>query len=435
MRRVSIKAHPRRIVFSRYLNKIVVGVDINETSDTNWSEEVMITAKPVRPALYLQDLDLLEPKTSTDPYVPFGDVGEHIRCLINWTPTDGSQHYEMIVVALEREDVKTSRMSGRVVCISAKNFKQQTVEIKPRMIANFPGKPVSALCPSGKSSLAVAVGNEIVLYNLDVGSRKWATVGRYPLPSAATSLSAQGSLIHVATTYHSVIVLREDKSAKDPKNTLVFHSSDLGARNTTNILAFNNTSSLVTAISDNGTDIIAFGGSTVNSDIKAIFQASIPLIIDRIRKDRTTKHVGYERQQFHACTVDGTIYHFKTLAEEEWKLLYFLESLCTIKDRPHSQEPAQYVDRTTGKTLTAIRSSSLYIQGDLLANMIDSGPYNLHNLLNTRIKKEDSNKKGASARDKLATLKELARPVVKPSEDVVASVCAWLRLLLRYPSV
>src|SRR5271154_2911427 len=231
-RRMKVYGTPQKLAYSRYLRKIVAaGNKISLSSQEN--ETVPNRLRTMKPALQL--IDPSRPTSAQDQLaaedlVVFGESGEHIRCLLNWTPGDCERHYDMILIGLDTDAADMHKRSGKVVCISSKHIPGPNASDKVKTIARYPGKPVYSICAYGPCSLITAAGTELILQSLDVGSRKWSTLSRFTLPSSAISLSTQGSLIFAGTMLHSLIILKEQN------NTFNFHSSDLRARNATNVL-------------------------------------------------------------------------------------------------------------------------------------------------------------------------------------------------------
>jgi hypothetical protein len=435
-RRMKVHGTPQRLAYSRYLRKIVAaGNKISLFSQEN--ETVPNRLRTMKPALQLIDPSRptsAQEQIAAEDLVVFGESGEYIRCLLNWTPGDGERHYDMILIGLDTDAADTHKRSGKVVCISSKHIPGPNASDKVKTIARYPGKPVYSICAYGPSSLITAAGTELILQSLDVGLRKWSTLNRFTLPSSAISLSTQGSLIFAGTTLHSLITLKEQN------NTFSFHSSDLRARNATNVLTSAGSCTLITAASYTGTSLLGFSEQLMHNKSDLLFEATIPLTIERIRQSHQTSNQD-SRRYFHGTTLDGTIYRFMTLQIREWQLLRFLESLSPLK--PNNSETSSDSGMSLDDDWEAVSPNSatssqgaphfdpaqMHIHGDVLASMIQSGPYSLRSLLSSEIKIEDDSRQNT----RYSELKRLATPVIGQMEDVIGCTTRWLRKLLRMP--
>ena len=432
MRHFPVPGIPKRIVYSKYLKQLVVGIDGSTSSKDNTRSNNSHV-----PHLYFTTANPSDPESSESGRalkVIVGDPGEQIKTMVEYSPTDGSKHYEMIAIALERETKEpngVAKYTSKVVCLSLKHImKGNDAGAKARPVMTFPGKRVAALCPLGKSSLLIGAGNEIISHSLDVETKKWTTRSRHPLPSQAASIHTQGSFVFVACTRHSLLILHEDGGK------LKFYASDSGAKVTNNVLAFGRYKAVVTSISDKGTDLICFAEDRLSNGYKQLFAANVPLIVERLRPGATGLPSSPERVSFIGNTSDGTLYQFVTIKPDEWALLHFLQGLwLREKDIPPSVPLTVSRPRSDDLDFRPPVPSAvqMHINGDILAGMLEPGNTSLYDLLEARVKLENEVGVKGDMRANLQKLRELAEPLLGVSDDTIGAVSAWLRKLLQWP--
>ena len=433
VRRIKIPGIPTRLMWSTYMKQIVVGFE----GLGGLSSPSIVAQGPLSRATYpmLCFPDTRNPNhtLSVSQEIVIGDRKERIRALAEYSPSDGSKHYEFVLVALsldETDEYGARRSTGRVVCISAKYIlKGETAQAKARLVIRFPGKAVTALQPIGMSSILIGAGSEIVLHDLNVETKKWSTLARYTLPSPAASIRVQGSLAYVATLKHSLLILRSHQ------NSIKLECSDSIARVSTNVSTFDGGRALLTAVSDSGTRLIGFDEDRKSSSIREVFQANVPLVVDRVAKD-IANGMDATHTKFVASTIDGTLYQLSTISTLELRLLLFLQGLCRYEKKPaiSSAKAAAARARTRGTTASPRSdSASTHCDGDVLATLLDFGPMSLDNVLSAHVKQEDGSRDHQDVKGRLEALRELAGPVLGHPNDVVGATMSWLRRMLQQP--
>ncbi|KIW15567.1 hypothetical protein PV08_05615 [Exophiala spinifera] len=436
-RRTSADGIPRHVLYSEYLEKFVVAFekthlltgaprpkDLQNIPSSRMGSGMKTSLPPRK--IQQVGLHVIDPslKASSDgrlSVIVTEETNESVNALIHWAPTDGEHHYEWFVLALEQKEAGFPRCSGRVVCVNAKNLSKGIPDTNPKVAFRSPEQPVTAICAYKMSSLLIAAGREIHLHHLDFASRKWKTLSKHRLPSAAKSISCQGSLIFIATAKHSLFVLIERS------NKLFEHKSDNEARATKNVVPFDNSSAIFSAWNGGTTDIMAFGGFHQDGEEPyPLFQANLPLLIDHLLlrphsvylRNKYSSH----RHRFYASASDGTLFHLTVIQYDEWKLLHFLEQASYMTTRSIKPVPIRARDGD-GDEVTVrppvVRLKDMHVRGDRLLLMIEEGPYNLRKIL-----------KGSM----LEEFNALAECALGPKENYVESVAVWVRKLLHHPS-
>lgn len=427
VRKVPIDGDPRHMQFSQYLNKFVVAFereyhvhsrdDSDPKSHGGGRKGSLEPRKVTQIGLQLTDPVWTDPKASRASVIVAQDTNERINALINWAPTDGINHYEWIVLALEHKVPGLPQRSGRVVCVNAKSLSKGSYENMQKLAFRSPDKPVTAICAYKMSSLLIAAGREIHLHNLDFATRKWKTFSKHALPSPAKAISCQGSIIFVATSQHSLYVLVE----QDGK--LSQHQSDSEARCSVDVLGFRGDSAVFSAWNDSGTDLIAFDGfNKVNHRPFPLFHASLPLMINHICLDPESNVPSSTRGRFYGSASDGTLFHFTLLKPHEWKLLHFLEQMSymerkTVKPVPIKKRGVNNEELIIKPALLKLKD--MHVRGDRLLMMIEPGPYHLGSILNEP--------------QRLETFHALVKEVLGETQNPIEAATVWMRRLLRYP--
>ena len=431
--RIKVPGTPTRLMWSTYMEQIVVGLDGSRPSSSP-DTAIRGTVSGVKhPMLYFPDARKGNDTPAASQAIVVGEAEEHIRALAEYTPSDGSKHYEFILVALSldaTDEYGARRSTGRVVCISAKYIlKGETAQAKARLVLKFPGKAVTALQPTGLSSILIGAGSEIILHDLNVGTKKWSTLARYTLPSPAASIKVQGSLAYVATLKHSLLILRSHQ------NLIKLECSDSIARVSTNVSTFDGGRVLLTSVSDSGTRLIGFEEDRRSSSIRQVFQANVPLVVDRIAKDKSDS-MNQTGTTFIANTIDGTLYQFTTISPLQLRLLLFLQGLCRAERRPSISSVKAATART--KTRSTIGSpptdpAFTHCDGDMVAALLEFGPMSLDNVMSTDVKQENGSRDYQGVKGRLEALRKLAEPVLGHQNDIVGATMLWLRRMLQQP--
>ncbi|KEF57539.1 uncharacterized protein A1O9_05456 [Exophiala aquamarina CBS 119918] len=428
---------PQRMLYSNYLKKLVVATertkgvprllqrpypDMAENQAPDPKDPPTVDLPQIEESVQV-NLRIIDPDwKESDDRTSISIVEEtnlHVTALIEWELEQDDQSKEKalwIVMALERHGRNADQASGRVIAVNAKNIKKGHAAPHQRVLYRSVKGSVKAICAYGRSSLLIAAGNEVILHNLDLTVRKWKTLSKYELPSPATSISCQGSTIFVATSHHSLIVLVERNAE------LVEHKSDSTARNLKAVITFGESCAMFSAFDNEGTHLMAFSDFNQESSPPApMFRVNLPLDVDCIRLRKSSRPEQRDRHQFYGSTVDGTIYHFSTLAYDEWKLLHFLEELSHMDREVIKAVPMRKRNiENTGVVFSfpTTKLSDMHVRGDRLVMMVEPGPYNLRQLLRTP--------------EQHRAFEKLAEAVVGETEHPIEAVVIWVRKLFRF---
>jgi hypothetical protein len=427
-RRLKTKGNPQRLTYSRHLNKIVVALD-EVGFDGGGTLEHPLMKRKIRPALqFIDPDDLIASTTKVNERVTrVGEDGDRITSIINWTPSDGKKHYEMIVIGIEVESPDTDHSSGRLLCMSAKEAGAGALlDVKPKYSKKFPGQPIHSLCSYDISSLLVCAGINLLIMQLDIETRRWLQVANFVLPSPAVALTTRGSLIYAATMHHSMEIL------ECIKGKLIMHSSDVQARNANSIITCENGAAILSSVSTNakGGRITGFSPYNVHHESTVIFHADLPLMVNKLKPGYTLPSDDSPRQCIYASTLDGTMYYLTTLNQSEWQLLYFLQ--CLIKQGQLDVAVRRQRQRKASLEAPKPTPEDMHIHGEILSQLLWRGTEGLRNLLEQEIQVAPTLDEITESREERHNhFHMLTQAVVGDLADPVDGVTRWLRSLLR----
>ena len=182
---------------------------------------------------------------------------------------------------------------------------------------------------------------------------------------------------------------------------------------------------------------MCFAEDRLSNGYTKVFEAQIPLILDRLRQENIEASTASGRATFIGNTTDGTLYRFTTIKPEEWALLYFIEGLW-LQDKEMSSTATRSFAQTSSHESESRPSVptplQMHVNGDILAGMLEPGNAGLRDLLKVRVKLESEAGNNGEIRERLQRLRELAEPLLGPSNDLAGAVSVWLRNLLQWPA-
>ena len=487
-RYVKVPGVAHKLIYSNWLKALVIGVNTAPPSSTSPMSGC--------PLLCFSAYDRSRDEAGCAPRdesktVMLGEPGEKISALAHYSPSDDHNHFEMILVALHsvsRNEVGKLKSNSRVLCVSDKHVQKGSAS--PRLVMRLPGKRVTALCAIGKSGLLIGSNNEVLLHNLDVGTKKWSTLTRHALPSPARQIRVNGSLIYIATEKHSLLILREHN------NTLSIQTSDTRARIVSNVLPLRDRRHII--ITDNtavGTQLTGIIEDREGATLQRTFELKVPDLLERVElggrvllpKFHPTQQAAeqatltrsdpwpdtrYSRETFISNTKTGTLYSFTKLSTNEWILCHFLEGLTKpgmkigAKTLGQELDISLWMNQPGSEGKVKLQPGMMGVNGDVLARMlVPSGAWSLRELIDPdgvggvklesdghvlmRAEENERNGRGvtggekggsmeakqAALKQRLDTLRALLGRVLDDGDevhkDVVGSTRIWLRGLLQ----
>ncbi|PGH03778.1 hypothetical protein AJ80_08648 [Polytolypa hystricis UAMH7299] len=437
-RHISLPGRARRIMYSDYLKRLVVAYNAVETEDGP-----EYTKRWTRPRIAFVDPDFRAPVSFSGG--PTGGSGEMVTALLDWHFSDGEKDYNLIVVATKQPLTQASSThQGRLIYIQARPSAHAQGQISSAVKYVYPyERPIRAISRFGPCSLVLAVGDQIKFQTLDPTTKKWSHFPGFTLESTPVSVSVKEPFIYAMTSGNSLVIL------KAGSDSLSLYGQEGTDREGLDHCMLPDPSQIILTSSRGGA-IVGLSEATINMDeklIKSVFTAHMPL--SSINLHNSYRQVtSASSTATYGMTIDGTVYRFTTLNENEWRLLRFIQNIC-MQDRricPFTRRKRTHVD---DHNVSISKPESLHVNGDILSRITDHGIRSLHHLMgpdgehNTTSSSSSSPSKpgdnagGATADTmdvsdpRLGRFAELAVAVVGNDNDPFVAVMAWLENLVR----
>ena len=421
-KRFNVSGDPRKMAYSQYLNKIIAAAD--ETTYQSTDAKYTKYRRCIRPTLQLLDMGVPiggVAEKSIGLTTHFGNPGDLIIELLYWRPTDGSKHFEMLVVGLESDLSQPGNVpDGKIIFFEARRDGQ----IKVKMPMPFTQKPIRSICAIGFSSLVVGAGEELHLLELDFSGRKIKRTSTLRIPSAAVALAVKGTTIFAATRHHSMMLFRVREGKLENLRT------DIRSRESRNIVI--GPDKYLLADSGSGSQLVRLSDIEGHDSMSINIDAHLPVNLHHLRRLPDTFN---NRFNMLGISNRGTIYSFKGLDQDEWQLLRFLESLVTkvkragIKFGRRQRDPAFNL-----KELSRMKpETNMHVRGDVLAReLLPGGRGGLRDLLWKEPDPLNAIEAFETSSARHEHFKRLARTVFGQDEkDLLASTMLWVEDVVR----
>lgn len=447
-RHIQLPGVPRRLIYSEYLKRLVVGYEVKEI-ETGAQCRKLTT----RPSIAFVDPDsesatpssavgmVTEPSdgtgTSQQPRTPSGASGEKITALLDWQFSQENRVYHMVVVGTTHP---YSAKNGRVIYITARQSSTVPGEIDSSVKYAHPyGAPVRAMAAYEPSSLVIAVGKEIILQSLDTSTKRWRMFPAYKIESPAVSVTVREPYIYVLTSRHSLCVLKVDE------NCLSLYGQDGFDREGFGHVNFDNDSHVVMT-SCHGGAIVGITDIELTPQEKLMrpaFAAHMPLSV--LRLNRSFKQDKSAASQItYGTTIDGAVYRFTTLGETEWQLLRFIQNLCLADPAICPFSRRRRIALNDLDPPNSSKPESMHVSGDILDRLANRGVSYLENLVTSETiggrllpaatpqSVAGGNASGGSPSiGKMRKFNDYSEPVVGNVANRFAAVMLWMENLLR----
>ncbi|KAK2872057.1 hypothetical protein FQN49_002590 [Arthroderma sp. PD_2] len=439
-REIRVRGNPKRLVYSEYLNKIIVAynrVDFDFTPSTEgtkrWIWPKIGFLDPDGEAIISAPIDLRATGgESSIPAVltrqPVGASGEKITALLDWKFFGEGNEYHMIVVGtayLQAEYNKGRDVGveyrGRVVYITVRQNPSVTgnIDCMTKRIHKY-DQPVRAIASFGPSSLVVASGDDILMQTLDPSTRKWRSLEPHRLESHAVSITVKEPYIYVLTTRHSLCILQANQ---DGLTMFGQAGADKGGLDHVNLHG----DTKLTFTANRGGAIVGLSEIGLMEDrlMRPIFSAITPSAV--VRVNRSFRPVSGGSGIIYGTTLDGTLYKFQTLTDHEWRILRFIQASCVGDANicPFRRKRRTAVDELGP---SGEKPEYMHVDGDILARLSSRGARYLEEMMRR------SPLDGTAiphAEKKVERFIEFARLVVGETKDPFMDVMLWMENLLR----
>jgi hypothetical protein len=405
------------------------------TVEMDKDPETDVIKRYLRPHIEFIDLDhshsdgratTADAKQISPPWRPCGAAGERITCILDWTPKRHGEEYHFIIIGTAR---RNQQENGRVIFLqahrSAGNPKQ--IECSVKHIHRFEG-PVRALAPYGKFTLMVATGYDVVPLEPKFSEKRWVRAARFRLTSPAISVTVREPYLYISTARESLIVLQvvNDK--------LELYAHDGVKREGLSHYYIGGDAKLILATSRGGTisTLSEIGVTESDKTISSVAEAHLPLSVIRLGPGLAPS-TSPSSTVVYGTTMDGAIYRIMTLEEREWRLLRFIQNLCS-KDTTLSPLLAVRKKRWTWADIepTSSKPSHMHVNGDILARLLKRGSDHFRHMLTSDTRPSSPDAVVLPPRSYMELFLELSVDLLGETADPVSQVMDWLGRLLQF---
>lgn len=427
-RKIDVPGVANRIAYSQHLDRLIVAYT---TVEWEVDEETNIAKRYARPHLEFLDpngqstssseLAEAEPQSASDVWQPSGSAGERITCIQEWTPTRDGERYHFIIIGTAR---KADKEAGRVVFLQATKDRGQ-IKCIVKHVHKFDG-PVRALTPYEGYTLMVAAGYDIVPLEPKFSEKKWVRAARFSLISPGVSLTVRDGLLYVTTARESLVILR----VVDGK--LALHAHDGIKREGLSHLYIDGKANAVLAASRGGTvsALSETGITDTARTLSPIAEACLPTSIIRLASSPVGLPSPSITTHVYGTSMNGSVHRITVLTEKEWRLLRFLQNLCS-QDPTISPFLSARKRRWTWADIepSSKKPSDMHINGDILTRLLQYGSDYLRGMLSRDAKSLVADAPWKSYMEPFAEI--VLDTLGQTEEDPVSMVMDWLSRKLR----
>ncbi|KAI9850197.1 MAG: hypothetical protein M1838_006006 [Thelocarpon superellum] len=409
-RRMAMDGTPTRILFSPRLNLLAVGYSRHRVPEALPASYASLAGARARARMTLSSLrffDLDRDTWGTDSSQveyygreseaagrpTLGRAGEVIYGLLDWTCTDGKAKYHFIVVVtgMAPQEACVSpgpQACGRLLLLTVGKMADGRIEVKQKYAIPHE-QPVYAIAAFGPSSLVTCAGTEICLRRLNIAERRWERVAQYSIRSPCLYVSAAEPFIYVTTAGDSVLVFKVEG------NRLIHYYGDSSARAGQSHLVV--PGSNVVLATDKESTLVGLWHPSYRRNchsMEVLFEAEMPQTITKLRFTAAQPswrvvealpgivRVGRAEApaEILGSCLDGSMCQVMLLSEPAWRLLRFMQNLCS-----RSRRLSPFGDVLNSRCHVEPQSSPprfRHVNGDVLMRVLEAGPSALHDMLN-----------------------------------------------------
>ncbi|KAI9718568.1 MAG: hypothetical protein M1812_004019 [Candelaria pacifica] len=437
-RRIPVKGTPRRIIFSKVLDMLVLVVTSNENKPPRQRSSPGIQSRsrvlvrdciefidPDQPTIKVEG-DIPQDSGSQKCLAPVGKAGERVLGIIEWSPSEEGRTYHFLVVCTRIKHSGGLPDTGRVAFFKARRNNQGGVDVAEKYHIRCDGGPAYSIASLGSSSLVYCSGNELKIQFLNLSEKKWQPVCSYRLRSPGLHIDVKGPLIYVTTASDSVQILKFED------NTLSHQFSDSVAREGLHHLTLPNLS--ITLASDKACNVAGLWQppTRLTATPATVFEAELPGSMIRLRLGSVRPPwrslaglPGLLQDDIIGVSVDGALYQITLLTAAAWRLLRFIQNLCA---RSPSVSPITYHQSPLGHIEPEdTNPRSFHVDGDVLSRLLALESSELQFMLDQMSSSSDA----AEVRARRERFEELVREVLQEVHDPVQAAMDYMRCLLQ----
>ncbi|KAL8829096.1 MAG: hypothetical protein Q9170_006314 [Blastenia crenularia] len=441
-RRLPLGGTPSRVIYSAFLNKLIVlytTATINSRSPSG-SRRDRPHSRTLKPALAFLDPDAGSPRPGPDTkdslnVLKATDIkdGERVLGTMEWFPNDGSRKkYHVLVINTIVGQAAGDQATGRLLLFSLSTGEDGDISLDLRKKIDC-NAPVWCVACDGDSSLIYACGDELVLHHLYMGTRRrFDAEATIKLHSPATHISVDGNTVHVSTkgSGHHVLHIEDSK--------LIPVCADASGRYNIHHVCIPEKSLVMT--SDHDRKVAGLWQPPqpqLSRTAPLVFEATLPSPITRFCKiarpvwQRKFPKMG--SQAIVGSSDDGTLYQLVVLSEPALRLLAFIQNMALRDARicpyPHPLVFEKHIEPSMSKKY------NMHVNGDILQRLLERGGASLLEDMLSKGPTEPSPDYGpsdyATAKDRRKRFGELAKDLFDgPAPEIVEHTLGWIRSLL-----
>ncbi|EEP81684.1 predicted protein [Uncinocarpus reesii 1704] len=431
-REIYVPGSPRRMTYSKYLQRLVVAYNsMSHQKDGEYTRcysrprlcFVDPDSQPSTPSFVDLNQNRSQPLQPIQSGMPTGASGEKITALFDWNFSSGEHVYHFIIVGTSQ---LRSTYPGRLIYISARpnphNPAQITAIVKNIHTFEHPVRAIAAYDPTG---LIIAVGDGVRYQSLNPVTKRWQRSATYQLESTPLSISVKEPYVYVLTARHSLCIL---KIVDSHFELLAQDGTDREGLDLVNLQS----ETKIVLTSNRGGSIIGFSEIALLPDeklIKPLFVAHVPHSVIRLTSSHRPYHPG-RPETIYGTALDGTVYRFTTLGENEWRLLRFIQNIC-LGDPVIC--PYRKRRRMVSEDLTPLitKPESMHVDGDILSRVVEHGIRFLETVMRKNTTSSYTNRSTADSSGRMERFMEFVTPVVGDTENPFAAAISWMEDLLR----
>ena len=372
LRRWKIEGTPNRLIYSKALDKLIVGYTqvVVEANLRKGDDDVLTGKRFLYPMLVA-----IDPNNNSvaQEHEVIGLSGEKILGMLDWFPSDGQNSSNFLVINTLRQNRYPKKDDGRILFYRLKLHEGHIKFDQKQVIGHedCPG-PVLALAPYGNSSIVYCTGELLKLRKLNMSSPvgKWENLMEYNLRSQACSISTKEPYIYVVSREKSLQVLRVQD------DHIVPFSSDKEVRNGLNHLPIHEHALIMVSDAAHGIAGLRHTASPrLDNSTATIFKARLPVPITNFHRG-PIQPSWYTRQSENpraiiGCSLDGSFYQFEMISDAQWRLLRFIQEMANRNQilSPFSFDAQR--NRQIGWSSTI--KSTTHVNGDVLLRLLERG--------------------------------------------------------------
>ena len=439
-RHIALPGAPKRLIYSDFLKRLVVGYYATDTETGIQNPEHAIRFRlafidPDGDAVTSSAVDIPAGLDNSTGSLELsqrttGPSSEEITSLVDWQYTSGDRMYHMIVIGTAR--LCGGRHSGRLIYAVTRPSKKLPgnidTTVKYVYAYDFPVRAISTYKPA---SLAVAAHDQVILQCLNVTTKRWRKLPPFKVESPVVSFTVKEPYIYALTEKHSLVIL---KVSEDRLSLYGHDGSDRMGLSQVNLFD----DSQITLVSSIGGCITGLTDSGLTREgklLRSLFAAHLPLTVSRLSRSFVPTSPGVS-PIVYGVTLDGAVYRFRILSEIELRLLGFIQRLC-LMDPDITPFTRRHRNATPGAHLGSLsKPESRHINGDVLGRVVDRGASYLERLIqmteDSKPAPRPSSYTHVVSRDTSEqTFRDYSRSIVGDVPNPCVAVMQWIEELIR----